>query len=108
MATTQEVDPFLKATHPTRVLSRRGLSLHQRAQRSSPYDTGVGSRTPCKLARTEEAKPPRAEHVTAQRLRALLRLRLNQWAKGRTGMRAACNHTTRMHPFDFDASSMES
>jgi hypothetical protein len=40
VAATQEVDPFLKATHPTRVLRRRGLSLHQRAQRSSPYDTG--------------------------------------------------------------------
>jgi hypothetical protein len=58
--------------------------------------------------RTEEAKPPRAERVTAQRLQALLHLRLNQWAKGRTAMQAACNRTTRMHPFDFDASSMES
>jgi hypothetical protein len=86
----------------------RRLSLHQRAQRSSPYDTGAGSRTPCKLAGTEEAKPPRVENVTAQRLRTLLRLRLNQWEKGRTSMQAACNRTTRMHPFNFDASSMES
>jgi hypothetical protein len=73
-----------------------------------PYDTEAGSRTPCKLAGTEEAKPPHAERVTAQRLWALLHLRLNQWVKGRTGMRAACNRTTRMQPFDFDASSMES
>jgi hypothetical protein len=108
MATTQEVDPFLKATHPTRVLRRRGLSLHQRAQRSSPYDTGAGSRTPCKLAGTEEAKPPRIEQVTARRLQALLHLRLNQLAKGRTAMQVACNCAKGAHPFDFDASSMES
>jgi hypothetical protein len=56
---------------------------------------------------TEEAKPPRVEHVTAQRLQALLRLRLNQWVKGRTAMQAACNCTTGMHPFDFNAPSME-
>jgi hypothetical protein len=57
--------------------------------------------------RTEEAKPPRAEHVTAQRLQALLHLRLNQRVKGRTAMQAACNCTTGRHPFDFDASSVE-
>jgi hypothetical protein len=56
---------------------------------------------------TEEAKPPRAERVTAQRLQALLHLRLNQWVKGRTAMQVACNYTTETHPFDFDASSME-
>jgi hypothetical protein len=69
---------------------------------------GAGSHASCKLARTEEAKPPRAERVTAQRLQALLHLRLIQRAKGRTAMQAACNCTTGMHPFDFDASSMES
>jgi hypothetical protein len=107
MATTWGVDPFLKATLLTRVLRRHGLSLHQRAPRSSPYDTGAESHTPCKLAGTKEAKPPRAERVTAQRLQALLHLRLNQWVKGRIAMQAACNCTTEMHPYDFDASSME-
>ena len=58
--------------------------------------------------RTEEAKPPRVERVTAQRLQALLRLRLNQRVKGRTAMQVACNRTTGMHPFDLDVSSMES
>jgi hypothetical protein len=57
--------------------------------------------------RTEEAKPPRAERVTAPRLQALLHLRLNQRVKGRTAIQAACNRTTRMHPFDFDASNVE-
>jgi hypothetical protein len=101
------VDPFLKATLLTRVIRRRRLSLHQRAPRTSPYDTGAGSHTPCKLVRTKEAKPPRVERVTAQRLQALLHLRLNQWVKERTAMQAACNCTTEMHPFDFDASSVE-
>jgi hypothetical protein len=101
------VAPFLKATLLTRVLRRHGLSLHQRAPRSSPYDTRAGSHTPCKLAGTKEAKPPCAERVTAQRLQALLHLRLNQWVKGRTDMQATCNCTTEMHPFDFDASSVE-
>jgi hypothetical protein len=45
MATTRGVNPFLKAALPTRVLRRRGLSLHQRAPGSSPYDTGGGSHT---------------------------------------------------------------
>jgi hypothetical protein len=53
---TQEVDPFLKATHPTRVLRRRGLSLHRRAQRSSPYDTGAGSHTTCKLVQDRRSQ----------------------------------------------------
>ena len=61
---------------------------------------------PCKLAETKEAKPPRAERVTAQRLQALLHLRLNERVKGRTAMQAACNCTTGTHPFDFAESSM--
>jgi hypothetical protein len=107
VATTRGVDPFLKATLLTRVLRRQGLSLHQRAPRSSPYDTGAGSHTPCKLAGTKEAKPLRAERVTAQRLQAPLHLHLNQRVKGRTTMQAACNCTIGAHPFYFDASSME-
>jgi hypothetical protein len=41
---------LLKAALPTCVLSRRGLSLHQHAPRTSPYDTGARSHVPCKLA----------------------------------------------------------
>jgi hypothetical protein len=108
MAATRGVDPFLKATLPTCVLRRHGLSLHQHAPRSSPYDTGLGPTRHASWSRTEEAKPPRTERVTAERLQALLHLHLNQRVKGRTALQAACNRTTRMHPFDFDASSMES
>jgi hypothetical protein len=50
------VAPFLKATLPTCVLSRRGMSLHQHAPRSSPYDTGAGSRASCKLAQDRRSQ----------------------------------------------------
>jgi hypothetical protein len=56
MATIQGVALLLKATLPTCVLSRRGLSLHQHASRSSPYDTGAGSRASCKLAQDERSQ----------------------------------------------------
>jgi hypothetical protein len=67
---------------------------------------GLGPTRHMSWPRTEEAKPQCAERVTAQRLQALLHLRLNQRVKGRTTMQAACNCTTGMHPFDFDTSSM--
>jgi hypothetical protein len=41
---------LLKAALPTCVLSRHGLSLHQHAPSSSPYDMGAGSHASCKLA----------------------------------------------------------
>jgi hypothetical protein len=96
----------------------KGDSPHSRPQaswtKSSPTRSKVlplrhGGWVPRVMrAGTKEAKPPRAERVTAPRLQALLHLRLNQRVKGRTAMQAACNRTTGMHPFDFDASSMES
>jgi hypothetical protein len=45
--------------------------------------------------------------VTAQRLQALLHFRPDQRVKGRTAMKAACNHTKGARPFDSDASSVE-
>jgi hypothetical protein len=57
--------------------------------------------------KAEEAKPPRAVRVTAQRLQALLHFCPDQRVKERTAMQAACNRTKGAHPFDFDASSME-
>jgi hypothetical protein len=56
MAATQGVVPFLKATLPTRVLRRRGLSLHQCAPGSTPYDTGAGSHASCKLAQNRRSQ----------------------------------------------------
>jgi hypothetical protein len=47
---------LLKATLPTCVLSRRGLSLLQHAPRSSPYDTGAGSHASCKLAQGRQSQ----------------------------------------------------
>jgi hypothetical protein len=56
MAAIQGGRPFLKATLPTSVLRRRGLSLHQHAPRSSPYDTGAGSHASCELARDRRSQ----------------------------------------------------
>jgi hypothetical protein len=107
VAATQGVDPFLKATLPTRVLRHRGLSLHQRALGSSPNDTGAGSHTSCKLAwdrRSQTAArgacnrpavtstPPPSPKPAGERA--------DRHAGG-----MQLHHGTR--PFDFDASSME-
>jgi hypothetical protein len=67
---------------------------------------GLGPTRHASWPRAEEAKPPRAVRVTAQRLQELLHFRPNQRVKGRTAMQAACNRTKGAHPFDFDASSM--
>jgi hypothetical protein len=47
---------LLKATLPTCVPSRRGLSLLQHAPRSSPYDAGTGSHTSCKPAQSRRSQ----------------------------------------------------
>jgi hypothetical protein len=47
---------LLKATLPTCVLSRRGMSLLQHAPRSSPYDKGAGSHASCKLAQDRRSQ----------------------------------------------------
>jgi hypothetical protein len=82
----------------------KGGSPHSRPP---PTTRGLGPTRHESWPRAEEAKPSRAERVTAPRLRALLHPRQNQRLKGRTAMQAACNRTTETHPFDFDASSME-
>jgi hypothetical protein len=51
---------LLKATLPTCVLSRRGLSLLQHAPRSSPYDTGARSHASCKMAQDRRSQNRRA------------------------------------------------
>jgi hypothetical protein len=43
MATAWEIDPFLKADLPTHTPKHHGQSLHRRAPRFPPYDTGAGS-----------------------------------------------------------------
>jgi hypothetical protein len=68
---------------------------------------GLGPTRHASWPKAEEAKPPCAVRVTAQRLQALLHVRPDQRVKERTAMQAACNRTKGAHPFDFDASSME-
>jgi hypothetical protein len=47
---------LLKATLPTCVPSRHGLSLLQHAPRSSPYGAGAGFHTSCKLAQSRRSQ----------------------------------------------------
>jgi hypothetical protein len=106
--------------HPGSRSLFKGGSPHSRPQASRtkssptrsrvlpPTTRGLGPTRHASWSRTEEARPPRAERVTAPRLQALLHFRLNRRVKGRTAMQVACNCTTETHPFDFDASSMES
>jgi hypothetical protein len=47
---------LLKATLPTCVPSRRGLSLLQHAPRSCPYGAGAGSHASCKLAQSRRSQ----------------------------------------------------
>jgi hypothetical protein len=98
--------PFLKATLPTCVLSRHGLSLHQHAPRSSPYDTGAGSHTSCKLAQDRRSQTAARGAHNSPAVTSAPPLSPDQRVKGRTAMQAACNRTKGAHPFNSDASSM--
>jgi hypothetical protein len=54
---------LLKATLPTCILGRHGLSLLQHAPRSSPYDTGARSHASCKLAQDKRSQNRRARRA---------------------------------------------
>jgi hypothetical protein len=47
MSTAWGIDPFLKATFPTRIPKRHGQSLHRRAPGFPPSDAGAGSHMSC-------------------------------------------------------------
>jgi hypothetical protein len=53
------------------------------------------------VPRVMQAKPPRAVHATARRLRAFLHFRPDQRVKGRAAMQAACNRAKWAYPSDF-------
>jgi hypothetical protein len=66
-----------------------------------PTARGLGPTRHASWPRAEEAKPPRVVHATAERLRAFLRFRPDQRAKGRAAMRAACNRAKWARPSHF-------
>ena len=72
-----------------------------------PTARGLGPTCHAGWPRAEEAKPPRAVHATAQRLRAFLHFRPDRRVKGRTAMQSACNRAKWAHPFDSNAPNME-
>jgi hypothetical protein len=91
---------LLKATLPTCVPSRPGLSLLKHAPRSSPTERGLGPTRHASWPRVEEAKPLRVVHATAQRLQAVLHFCPDQRAKGRAAMQATCNRAKWAHLSD--------
>jgi hypothetical protein len=107
MAAIQGGRPFLKATLPTCVLNRRGLSLHQHAPRSSPYDTGSGSHTSCKLAqdrRSQTAARGARNYPAVTSIPPLSPRPAGERADRQAG---GMQPHQGAHPFDFDAPSME-
>jgi hypothetical protein len=83
---------LLKATLPTCVPSRHGLSLLQHAPRPSSAARGLGPTCHASRLRAEEAKPPCAVRTTAQRLQVTLHFCPDQRAKG------AGSHAGGMQP----------
>jgi hypothetical protein len=98
--------PFKGDSPHLRPQPSRTESSPTRLQGLPPTTRGLGPTRHASWPRAEEAKPPRAERVTAKRLQALLHLRPDRRAKGRTAMQAACNRTKGAHPFYSNASSM--
>jgi hypothetical protein len=99
----EEVTLLLKATLPTCVLSRRGLSLLQYTPRSSPYDTGAGPHASCKLAQGKQGQ------TAAHGARICPAVTSTPPLSPRPAGERASRHAggVQPHPFDFDASSME-
>jgi hypothetical protein len=98
--------PFKGDSPHLRPQPSRTESSPTRLQGLPPTTRGLGPTRHASWPRAEEAKPPRAKRVTAQRLQALLHFRLDRRVKGRTAMQAACNRTKGAHPFDSDAFGM--
>jgi hypothetical protein len=90
--------------------NRRGLSLHQHASRSSPYDTGAGPHASCELPqdrRSQTAARGASNRPAVTSIPPSSPKPAGERADHQSTMQAACNCTKGAHPFDFDASSME-
>jgi hypothetical protein len=106
MATARGIDPFLKAALPTRILKRHGQSLHRRAPGSSPYDTGAGSHTSCKLTRNGRSQTTARGACNRPAVTSTPPSSSKPTVEGRTAMQVAYNCTAVAHPFGFVASGM--
>jgi hypothetical protein len=107
MATARGINPFLKTALPTRVLKRRGQSLHRRAPGSSPYDTGARSHTSCKLTRNGRSQSAARGACNRPAVTSTHPSSPKPAVERADRMQVVCNHTMRAHPLSFVASSME-
>jgi hypothetical protein len=105
MATTREIDPFLKADFPSCTPERHGQSLPMCTPRIPPYDTEARPHASYRLTRstkkanhhTRSAQPPRGYTP--------LHFRSNQWSGRRTAAQGACNRPAVMRLFIFAETS---
>jgi hypothetical protein len=101
MATTREIDPFLKGNFPSCAPELHGQSLPRCAPRIQPYDTGARPHASYRLTRstkkanhhTRSAQPPCGY--------APLHFRSNQRSRRRTAAQEAYNRPTVVHPLSF-------
>jgi hypothetical protein len=94
MATSQEIDPFLKADLPARALKRHGQSFPRRAPGSPAYDTGARPHMSYRLTRSTKKVNHRTRRVQLPHSYAPLHLRSNQRSGRRTATQGACNRPT--------------
>jgi hypothetical protein len=94
MATTREIDPFLKTDLPTRAPKRHEQSFPRRAPGLPPYDTGARPHMSCRLTRSTKKANHRTRSVQLPRSYAPLHFRRNQRSGRRTAAQGACNCPT--------------
>jgi hypothetical protein len=105
MATSREIDPFLKADFPTRAPKRHEQSLPRRAPRFPPYDTRARPHMSYRLTRSTEKANHRTRSVQLPCGYAPLHFRSNQRSGRRTAAQGACNRPSVMRPFVFAETS---
>jgi hypothetical protein len=78
MATTREINPFLKAEFPARAPKRHGQSLPRCAPGFPPYDTGARPHMSYRLTRSTKKANHRTRSMQPPRGYAPLHFRRNQ------------------------------
>jgi hypothetical protein len=103
MATARGIDPFLKADLLTHTPKRHGQSLHRRAPRFPPYDTGARSHMSYKLTQNTKMANRHTWNMQPPCGYAPFHPRRNQRSGRRTATQEACNRAAVVHPFSFVA-----
>jgi hypothetical protein len=101
MATTREINLFLKADFPSCAPERHRQSLHQCAPRIQPYDMGARPHASYRLARSTKKANHHTRSVQPPRGYAPLYFRTNQQSGRRTAAQGTCNRPAVVRLFIF-------